>query len=145
VAGSREVSEVSVGGVSLIAPRSWTFFPFENLILARTDARLGTLQISLAFREQASRPITHESCLRVALEFANVESSKTFDRQTSGDGARLCGSLTFGSSEHLGGVFYACDDHGLIVAVYRASAPGAETEVVECARILESASISGRV
>jgi len=136
------MSPLSLGGITLSAPSHWTFVAFENMILAHTGAKLGTLQTSLAFRHRAPAPATHDQCLGVALEFVNIDPSALFDGQSSGHGKRLFGGASFGPRETPRRVFYTHDGIGLIVALYQARQPGARSEMAESGEILRGASYS---
>ena len=128
---------ITVGGIGLVAPAHWKFHSFEGLILARTDAKLGTLQISTGFRDDVAAPASHASCLAVALSFSGVDPN-----DLSSDDSLRNGESLFGSAKLQGradGIFYLHDGHSLLVACYRGTGDGADSELSECEEIVRSA------
>ena len=121
---------VNLNGVSLKAPRTWTFYPFDDLILARRDSGVGSLQISLAYRNELSLEATHADCLELARQF--TASAELPEFETSDQAGCLFGSGTVSTSGTLSRVWYRFKFGQLLVAIYSCrSSQQDETELNE--------------
>ena len=69
---------MTLDGLSLEFPPHWTVGRFERLILARNrDSRIGSLQITVAYRSAVRGDAGHEECQGILASYA---SSPNFSR-----------------------------------------------------------------
>jgi hypothetical protein len=134
---------MNIDGLRIAAPPSWTFHPFGQVILARPDSGIGSLQISLAFRHDLRGKASAEACLSVARGFVTRDGmSETFDSAETNDGESHFGGFSYTVGEDFNRAWYHSVQQQLVVGVYhcpRQKLSEATTEVQQSEQIIYSA------
>lgn len=131
---------MNIGQLHISAPPSWTFYPFDQIILARPDSGVGTLQISTAFRHDAPQGASAADCLALAQQFASREGmSELFDTTQSSDADPLTGAFSFTVGDDFGRAWYRYSHHQLLLGIYqcpRAKTRDAAAELQDAEQII---------
>ena len=110
---------MKLAGVNIVAPVAWTFYPFDQLILARRDTAVGSLQLSTAFRQDLAGGASHADCLSLAQQFAVSDgTNEPFDIVKAGEGDTLFGAFSLTVSEDFKRAWYRYSKRQLILGVY---------------------------
>jgi hypothetical protein len=134
---------MNIGGLNIAALPTWTFHPFGQIILARPDSGVGSLQISLAFRHDLRGKASAEACSSVAHQFVSRDGmSEAFDTVEIRDGESLFGGFSYTVGDDFGRVWYHFVQQQLLLGMYScpkqrtSEAPG---EVQQSEQIIRSA------
>ena len=129
-----------IDGLKIEAPETWLFRSFSQMILARRDSGVGSLQISLAFRRDLTGTPSAEKCLALAQEFVSRPGlSEPFDTTQTADGASLFGGFSFTTGDDFGRVWYRLARGQLVLGVYGCSRQKEHAfELSECESIMRS-------
>ena len=130
-----------IDGLKLEAPETWLFRSMGQMILARRDSGVGSLQISLAFRADLTGKQSPESCLVLAQEFVSRPGmSEPFDTMQISDGTSLFGGFSFTAGDEFGRVWYRLVRGQLVLGVYGCPQQKEHaSELSECESIMRSA------
>lgn len=131
---------LAIDGLKLEAPETWLFRSMGQMILARRDSGVGSLQISLAFRHDLTGTPSAERCFALAQEFVSrPEMSESFDPMQTSDGASLFGGFSFTAGDEFGRVWYRLAGGQLVLGVYGCSRQKEQpSELSECESIMRS-------
>lgn len=133
---------MNIGPLKIHAPATWTFYPFNGIILARPDTRLGSLQISTAFRHDVPQGGSASDCLAYARQFASCDGmSELFDTIEWSEHDFLLGAFSFTAGEMFGRVWYRYSRHQLLLGIYgcpRDKANAAASELHDSEQIIRS-------
>ena len=130
--------ELQLGPLRLRAPTSWKFTPLGGMILARTDARLGTMQITLAFASNVARGADHAACLVQLRQFMQEPTEQEIYVEKSDQADAVFGHVTVHNASLFRRYWYRFKENGLILALYQCKADqfaAARTEIDEAGTI----------
>ena len=123
---------MNIGPLEISAPATWTFYPFDNLILARPDSGIGSLQVSTAFRHDAPHGASTADCLALARQFASCDGmSELFDATELSEPDILVGAFSFTAGNDFYRVWYRYSERQLLLGIYQCSRDEARAAVVE--------------
>jgi hypothetical protein len=133
-----------IGGLLLEAVEGWRFSLRDGTIAGRRGMQPGVLRMRSHAPNELSRPLTHETCLQFAANFASIPEAMLRKQQTlaSATGPFGWGSGRWGKDYLC--AWYCCRPSGLILGVY--AFPIAffhereqQDALHECARMVSSA------
>jgi len=107
-----------IGGLLLEAVEGWRFSLRDGTVAGRRGLQPGVFRMTTKAPNELARPITHESCLQFAAQFAGVPQVILRSQQTV---ASITGPFGWGSGrwrkDYLC-TWYCCRPPGLILGVY---------------------------
>jgi hypothetical protein len=137
---------LNLGPLRLRAPLSWQFTSFGAMVLARTDAHLGTLQITLAYSADVPAGSDHAACLAEVRRFMkNEPEENTRYAERSDQTDAVFGHVTIHDALSFRRYWYRLKENGLILAVYQCKADqfsAAEAEIEEAGCIVATMELS---
>lgn len=107
---------VMLNGIRLEAPNSWSFHPFEAIILGRPDTQAAVLQISSAFKDRLRPTDGHDRCAAIAREFVGA-GEDVFDVVSEGEGDSFVGGFSLRNGDQFTRAWYRCHKGKLIVGI----------------------------
>jgi hypothetical protein len=111
---------MNMAGLSIVAPATWTFYPFDHFVLGRPNTTFGSLQISTAFRHDLRGDASAADCFSVARQFASRDGmSEPFDAAESSGADFLFGGFSFTVGNDFARVWYRCSQRQLLLGLYQ--------------------------
>jgi hypothetical protein len=112
--------DLVIEGLSLKSPDSWTFYPFDGLILGSRDSPIGTLQISLVHRSALGTGAGHAECRKVLAEFsASVGFASFIEETPDASDETVFGGAIWADEPTFRRGWYRLSGGGLVLAVYQ--------------------------
>jgi hypothetical protein len=108
------LSDVTIGGLMLNAPATWTFSEVDELVVGRTEARLGSLQIRTASRRSVRPDATSADCMARLEAWLASKTPLTVARHHGG-----IGIVELSGIEGVGRAWWNLSPGGLLLASYR--------------------------
>jgi hypothetical protein len=142
-----ELRELLIDGLSLKSPVTWTFHPFAGVVLGRRVSRIGTLQISLAYREVLGQGAGPAECRDVLARFASSDGFTHLGGETSEASDRaIFGGGTWSDGRTLRRGWYRLTGRGLVLGLYQCPIDReaeAAPEIEECDLIARTLEFTG--
>src|SRR4051794_18485857 len=104
---------IELGPLSIVAAPGWRFFPSEEMIVGRSESRIGGMNLSLHLVNSVPPPRSHAESLSLAMSLAPKRADRSeppiHDVHTWA-GGRLVGALTYLSGQDYVRLYYVHED-----------------------------------
>jgi hypothetical protein len=132
------IGALQLGPLRLRAPTTWEFFPFENVILGSASRR-GSLQITLAYANDAPGGAGHEACIDIVRRYMDESASRDLYSERVQQNDAVFGFVTAHDAKVLGRCWYRFKNGRLVLALFQC---GAENFAQVQAEIEEASAIA---
>lgn len=132
--------DVQLGDLHLRAPSTWKFYAFNNMILGGATLR-GSLQITLAYANDAPPKAGHDCCQAVMQQFMVEPGSQSTYSERVPQNDAVFGFSVIHNAKHFRQYWYRYKNGRLVLALFQCAADSfadMRSELVEASVIARS-------